>query len=94
MMFEEMLKRTTRENIIEFIMHGVECVPGERPSIEEKVKDAWKSITQVIEEKISDSQESEAVLEAINAGVASIQDAHFEVGFKAGATTLFNILGK
>ena len=93
-MFEEMIKRTTSENIIDFVKNGEECTPREKISAEKRVNDAEFSVMEMVEKKFPDFEEHNAITEIINAAIAEIEEVYFEIGFKAGATTLFNILGK
>jgi len=93
-MFDEMLQRTTLQNIIEFVMHGVDGMPSETITLETKVRNAENSIMQTIEKKILNTNERDTVIGLVSDALGDIEKAFFEAGFKAGAKTLSNIIEK
>lgn len=89
----EIFERLNLQHIREFLMGGAECIDISNKSYEDRIEVSHNKTIKPIENKFSDKDEGEAVLDDIYSHIAMVEAAYMEIGIQCGAALAIKLLG-
>lgn len=83
-MFDEMFKRSSLQQLREFLLHGTECGAISEKSCEQRLKEAGKAVFSMIRKKFPDMEEQEKLTGELYSYVGTVENVYMEIGLQCG----------
>lgn len=88
----EIFKRVNLQHIREFLLSGTECLEVSEKSYEERIKEAHKKAIGLIEARVSDVEECEAVVSEVYNYATVVEMVYMEIGMQCGVALAVQLL--
>ncbi len=88
----EIFERLDLQHIREFLLHGSECVEISDKPYKQRIDDALKPATAMLQSKFPDMAEYDKVTEHICHYASTLEDVYMEIGMHCGATLATKLL--
>ena len=80
----DIFERLNLQQIREFLLHGVECCEVSGQTYQQRLREAEKPISEMMEKQFPDKEENDKVSYKIYHYASVMQDVYMEIGMQCG----------